>query len=103
MLDTYILAWLCHPLLSNLTLIPTPHLGLSFTLCKMGWLDTLISRPHPALHICIQIGEVLQKHPTIRWFYCTIKMMLLSKQHPVMFPHVCHFPSVQQGIAGDQL
>lgn len=32
-------------LLSNLTLIPIPHLCLSFTLCKMGRLDTLISRP----------------------------------------------------------
>lgn len=45
-LDTYALAWLCHPSPVQPYSYPTPPPGLSVTFYKTGGgLDTLISRP----------------------------------------------------------
>lgn len=57
--ETCILLLCTTHLLSSLTLFLTPSLGFSFTLCKMGELDTLVSRACPALHIYFLIGRVL--------------------------------------------
>lgn len=35
-----------------------------------GWLDTLVSRPRPALHIYVWTGKVLQEHGAARRCSC---------------------------------